>query len=110
MVALRLKGIDKFYGDSHVLRVIADFQNTSVASVGVKRQHFYLADKGRSSGKVLHYECLKTDTHLIVDRGEKAALTVRVFGQHEFDLDASIVVDSDDDNIVVLMAKSSVLN
>lgn len=51
MVALRLKGIDKFYGDSHVLRVIADFQNTSVASVGVKRQHFYLADKGRSSGK-----------------------------------------------------------
>jgi multiple sugar transport system ATP-binding protein len=61
--------------------------------------------QGRLSGRVVHYERLGTDTHVIVDIGEGKHLTVRLVGQSEFALDAPISLDFDDDKAVLFDAQ-----
>ncbi|PJI84294.1 carbohydrate ABC transporter ATP-binding protein (CUT1 family) [Yoonia maricola] len=75
------------------------------ASVGVRPEHLRVVEDGRLQGKVLHYERLGTDTHVIVDLGDTHQLTVRLVGQWEFDLDAPISLDFDDDKVVLFDAQ-----
>jgi multiple sugar transport system ATP-binding protein len=76
-----------------------------VDSIGVRPEHLRLADDGRLAGKVLHYERLGTDTHVIVDLGGDTHLTARLVGQWEFDLGAPITLDFDTDRAIFFDAK-----
>jgi len=70
-------------------------------TVGLRPEHLRVADKGRLAGNVLHYERLGTDTHVIVDLGNEKLLTVRLVGQHEFELGSDIALDFDDDKAIL---------
>lgn len=77
---------------------------TGAASIGLRPEHLYLADKGRLSGRVLHYERLGTDTHVIVNLDKADPITVRLVGQKEFDLDAPVSLDFEDTSAVLFDA------
>ena len=78
---------------------------TKAESVGIRPEYLRVVDAGRLVGKVLHYERLGTDTHVIVDLGDDKQLTVRLVGQWEFDLGAPINLDFDDDKAVLFDAQ-----
>lgn len=69
-----------------------------VACVGLRPEHLRIVNKGRLIGRVLHYERLGTDTHVILDMGDGKLLTVRAVGQHEFDLGTPIALEFDNKN------------
>jgi len=77
---------------------------TGAASIGLRPEHLHLVDKGRLSGRVLHYERLGTDTHVIVNLDNANPMTVRLAGQKEFDLDAPVTIDFDDAKAVLFDA------
>ncbi len=64
--------------------------------VGLRPQYLRLAEAGRLSGKVLHFERLGSDTHLVVDIGQDTTLVARLVGQLEFTLASSVALDFDD--------------
>lgn len=64
--------------------------------VGLRPQHLTLAPEGRLSGKVVHFERLGSDTHVIVDIGEGATIVARLSGQREFTLNEPIGMDYED--------------
>ena len=74
-------------------------------SVGVRPELLRVAEDGRLAGKVLHYERLGTDTHVIVQLPDDKKLTVRLVGQWEFDLGAPITLDFEDDKAVLFDAQ-----
>lgn len=65
----------------------------NVACIGLRPEHLHIAENGRIKGKVLHYERLGTDTHVIVDTGREKLVTVRLVGQSEFTLGAPLELD-----------------
>lgn len=69
---------------------------SNAAWVGLRPQYLRLAKSGRLSGKVLHYERLGSDTHLVVDIGQDTTLVARLFGQLEFTLGSPVALDFDD--------------
>jgi len=77
---------------------------TGATSIGLRPEHLHIADKGRLSGNVLHYERLGTDTHVIVDLGEANLMTLRLTGQKEFELNAPLTFDFDDTKAVLFDA------
>lgn len=62
-------------------------------TVGLRPQHLFLAPDGRIEGRVVHFERLGSDTHVIVDIGEEATLVARLGGQQEFNLNQNISLD-----------------
>ncbi len=74
---------------------------SGAACVGLRPEHLRIAEKGRLAGKVLHYERLGTDTHVIVDIDEGKHLTVRLVGQWEFDREAEVSLDFDNSKAVL---------
>ena len=73
---------------------------SGAAEIGVRPEHLRVVEDGRLRGRVLHYERLGTDTHVIVDIGKAQNLTVRLVGQWEFERDAPIALDFDDDKAI----------
>lgn len=69
-----------------------------VGCIGLRPEHLRIVNTGRLNGRVLHYERLGTDTHVIVDLGEDSLLTVRVVGQREFTLGDPVALDFDDED------------
>lgn len=69
-----------------------------VACVGIRPEHLQITKNGRLKGKVLHYERLGTDTHVILETARHKLLTVRVVGQSEFTLGTPLELDFDDKN------------
>ena len=77
---------------------------TGAASIGLRPEHLFIADNGRLSGRVLHYERLGTDTHVIVNLDKADPITVRLVGQKEFDLEAPVSLDFEDTSAVLFDA------
>ncbi len=58
------------------------------ATIGIRPEHITVdRESGSWSGKVLHAEHLGADTILYMETDNIGLLTVRLFGQHEFDAD-----------------------
>ena len=68
--------------------------------VGLRPQHFHLAEDGRIRGKAIHFERLGSDTHLVVDIGRDTPLVARLVGQLEFDLNSNVTLDFDDSDAI----------
>ena len=49
---------------------------------GIRPEHLVIDPSGPLAGQVVHVEKLGGDTNAIVDLGEGAAVTLRLFGQH----------------------------
>lgn len=108
MTALTLSGIDKFCSENHVLddvnlavksgNLVVIVGLTKGARIGLRPEHLRIVDRDRIQGHVLHYERLKTDTHVIVITEHIKLITVRVVGQGQFVLGTTIELDSDDQN------------
>ena len=81
------------------------FPGSGADSIGLRPEHLRVVEKGRLAGKVLHFERLGTDTHVIVDAGNGDHLTVRLVGQWEFDLGTPINLDFNDDKAVLFNAQ-----
>lgn len=69
--------------------------------VGLRPQYLRLAKTGRLPGKVVHFERLGSDTHLVVDIGEAKTIVARLVGQQEFDLGAAVTLDFDNEDALL---------
>ncbi len=67
-------------------------------TLGLRPQYLKLAPDGRIKGRVVHFERLGSDTHVIVDVGQGAKLVARLSGQYEFSLNDAISLDYDEAN------------
>jgi len=63
-------------------------------SLGIRPEYLRVADAGPITGQVAHVERLGSDTNLLVSLGDQM-ITVRLFGQHDFRLGATITLDYD---------------
>ena len=77
---------------------------TDASVVGLRPQYLYLTKSGRVKGKVLHFERLGSDTHLLVDIGETQPLIARLVGQQEFTIDDHVTLDFDDEDALLFDA------
>lgn len=77
---------------------------TDASIVGLRPQYLYLTKSGRVKGKVLHFERLGSDTHLLVDIGETQPLIARLVGQQEFTIDDHVTLDFDDEDALLFDA------
>ncbi len=58
-------------------------------TIGIRPEHITLVDKGGElTGTVSHVEHLGGDTNVYVDCGEAGLISVRLFGQYDFEIDA----------------------
>lgn len=67
----------------------APFGKAGAATLGIRPEHLRL-EEGQLCGKVTHIEKLGCDTNLLVRLGSGEIVTVRLFGQHEVDVDAEV--------------------
>lgn len=77
---------------------------TNASVIGLRPQYLHVSPNGRLSGKILHFERLGSDTHLVIDIGQSEPLIARLVGQQEFDIDTSIKLDFDDANALAFDA------
>lgn len=77
---------------------------TNASVIGLRPQYLHVLPNGRLSGKILHFERLGSDTHLVIDIGQSEPLIARLVGQQEFDIDTSIKLDFDDANALAFDA------
>ncbi len=61
--------------------------------VGLRPQFLRLVERGPLQAKVIHFERLGSDTHLIADIGEGQTVVARLTGQREFDLGSDVCLD-----------------
>ncbi|MBT8414847.1 MAG: ABC transporter ATP-binding protein [Boseongicola sp.] len=73
----------------------------TVSVVGLRPQYLHLSQSGRIKGKVLHFERLGSDTHLLVDIGQSDPLIARLVGQQEFSINDTVTLDFDDKNALL---------
>ena len=66
---------------------------------GIRPEHIRVSDQGRLSGRVDHVERLGGDTHVIIQAGGDATMTMRLFGQHDLPVDSDISVDFNDQDM-----------
>ena len=59
-------------------------------TTGIRPEHLRIADRGAIHGTVSHVEKLGGETLVYVRAEPHGLLTVRLFGQHEFDVDRSV--------------------
>ena len=74
---------------------------SGAAVVGLRPQYFRLEEPSRLTGKVVHYERLGSDTHVIVDIGQDTTLVARLVGQQEFDLNERIELGFDNRDMLL---------
>ncbi len=67
-------------------------------TVGLRPQYLRPMQDGRLKGRIVHFERLGSDTHIIVDIGQGAPLVARLAGQHEFTLNDEISMDYEEAN------------
>ncbi|SMX22543.1 ABC transporter ATP-binding protein [Boseongicola aestuarii] len=88
-----------FLGSPAMNFIDSDLLSVSGAAiVGLRPQHLRLATAGRLKGRILHFERLGSDTHLVLDVGRSAPVIARLVGQQEFGIDAPVTLDFDDDD------------
>jgi multiple sugar transport system ATP-binding protein len=63
------------------------------ATLGIRPEHLMVRDGGRIAGQITHVERLGGDTNLIVLLPTGDTCTVRLFGQHDYRVDAPITLD-----------------
>lgn len=94
-----------FLGSPAMNFIDADLLSVSGAAiVGLRPQYLRLATSGRLMGRVLHFERLGSDTHLVVDVGRSEPVIARLAGQQEFAIDTPVTLDFDDDDALLFDA------
>jgi len=68
----------------------------SGATLGIRPEHLRVVDRGRITGTITHVERLGGDTNLLVGTTSGEAVTVRLFGQHDYRVDAPVGLEFDD--------------
>ncbi|GAA0775766.1 ABC transporter ATP-binding protein [Roseibium denhamense] len=64
--------------------------------VGIRPEYVHIGDAGALAGSVIHVEHLGGDTNVIVDIGEEAPFTVRLFGQFDIEAGATVQLGFDE--------------
>ncbi len=66
------------------------------ATIGIRPEHIKLSpDGGKLKGTVSHIEQLGGDTNVYLDYGQADLISVRLFGQHEFEVESKLSADFD---------------
>lgn len=73
--------------------------------VGLRPQHLEVTDHGRLTGRVVHFERLGSDTHVIVALAGGETVVARLAGQREFAREAAISLDYEDSNALLFDAE-----
>jgi multiple sugar transport system ATP-binding protein len=76
-------------------------------TLGIRPEHLIVADKGRIAGQITHVERLGGDTNLIVALPAGETCTVRLFGQHDYRVDATVTLDYADHHAFVFDDKGA---
>lgn len=71
---------------------------TPGTTLGIRPEHLTVAAKGRIAGTITHVERLGGDTNLLVTTTQGETLTVRLFGQHPYQVDEQVALDFEDRN------------
>ena len=66
------------------------------ATLGIRPEQLTVVEKGRIAGSIAHVERLGGDTNLLVTTTQGETLTVRLFGQHPYQVDAPIQLSYED--------------
>jgi multiple sugar transport system ATP-binding protein len=94
-----------FLGSPAMNFIKSDLLSISNASVvGLRPQYLHLTQTGRIKGKVLHFERLGSDTHLLVEIEATEPLIARLVGQQEFTIGDRVALDFDDENALLFDA------
>ncbi|MEX1662099.1 ABC transporter ATP-binding protein [Thioclava sp. 15-R06ZXC-3] len=64
-------------------------------TVGIRPEHLVIGDSGEIDGTISHVEHLGGETNVYVKTGPHGLLTVRLFGEHDFDIDAGVKISPD---------------
>ena len=66
-------------------------------TVGVRPEHLTVsATEGQWAARVVHVEHLGADTNLYVQSDKAGMITVRLFGEQQFEQDAPVFVSADE--------------
>ncbi|MCP3688316.1 MAG: ABC transporter ATP-binding protein [Gammaproteobacteria bacterium] len=74
-------------------------------TLGIRPEHITLSDQGRLNGEISHIEQLGGDTNVYVRVEGAELVTVRMFGQHQHAVGASIAMTFDESNIYLFDEK-----
>jgi multiple sugar transport system ATP-binding protein len=64
-------------------------------TVGIRPEHLVIGDSGEIDGTISHVEHLGGETNVYVKTAPHGLLTVRLFGEHDFDIDAGVKISPD---------------
>jgi multiple sugar transport system ATP-binding protein len=65
------------------------------ATLGIRPEHLVIDAEGPLSGRVTHVERLGGDTNALIDIGEGAQVTLRLFGQHPIAAEEAVTLGFD---------------
>lgn len=68
-------------------------------TLGVRPEHLFISKKGQINANITHVENLGGDTNLMLTSDTGETLTVRLFGQHNYNVDESVTLGFDDENV-----------
>jgi multiple sugar transport system ATP-binding protein len=80
---------------------------TSDNTLGIRPEHVQIADTGRISGTIAHIERLGGDTNLLIALPDGQTCTVRLFGQHDYHIDAPVALTWADRHAFAFDAKGT---
>lgn len=85
------KFVAGFIGSPQMNFIDAEYLDVKDAkTVGIRPEHIALDAKvGDISGKVTHVEQLGGDTNVYLDCGDAGQVSVRLFGQHDVEIDST---------------------
>ena len=72
--------------------------NTTSKILGIRPEHIRITDQGKISGKIIHVERLGSDTNILVKLEQHQTITVRLFGQHQYQVGEQISLNFDEKN------------
>jgi len=67
-------------------------------TLGIRPEHLRVCENGKMQGTVGHIERLGADTNILVRLESDEVLTLRLFGQHFYEIGAQVSVDYDTEN------------
>ncbi len=79
------------------------------ATLGIRPEHVQIATEGKISGIIAHVERLGGDTNLLVTLPQGQTCTVRLFGQHDYHVDAPVDLTWADHHAFAFDAKGTTI-
>jgi multiple sugar transport system ATP-binding protein len=83
--------------------------NAPGETLGIRPEHVQITDTGRIGGIISHVERLGGDTNLLVALPQNQFCTVRLFGQHDYRVDAAVGLTWADQHAFAFDAKGTTI-